>query len=268
MQRFSFFFAALLGLGPVIVSFAAEPPSITAPRATSGDTKVEPDWAQRLTITVGPEKADIVGTNQRALQAAVDYVARLGGGTVKVLAGTYHLRNAVFLQSKVRLSGEGEKTILLKDPSVTTKLAADSDWFDQEVTLEDATGFELGDGICLRTKREGGGGDIVLKRTLVARTGNRFKLDRALRENYWRVNGATASPCSPSSPAKTFPTLSSRTSHWTAIASTTRISMATTPAASSSKTANASPSAASMRGTTTATASAGRSATTCWWKTA
>ena len=80
---------------------------------------------------------------------------------------------------------------------MTTKLAADSDWFDQEVTLEDASGFELGDGICLRTKREGGGGEIVLKRTLVARTGNRFKLDRALRENYWRVNGATVSTLFP-----------------------------------------------------------------------
>jgi len=197
MPRISLAFTVLLGLCPALFCPAAEPPPVTTPRATSGDTRVEPDWAQRLTVTVGPERADIVGTDQRALQAAVDYVARLGGGTVKVLAGTYHLRNAVFLQSKVRLSGEGEKTILLKEPSITTKLAADSDWFDQEITLQDATGFQLGDGICLRTKREGGGGDIVLKRTLVARTGNRFKLDRPLRENYWRVNGATASTLFP-----------------------------------------------------------------------
>jgi hypothetical protein len=189
--------AASAGLTLTLPCRAAEPPPINAPRATSGDTKVEPNWAERLTVTVGQEKADIVGSDQRAIQAAVDYVARLGGGTVKVFAGTYHLRNAVVLQSKVRLLGEGEKTILLKEPSTTTKLAADSDWFDQEITVEDATGLQLGDGVCLRAKREGGGGDVVLKRTLVARTGTRFKLDHALRENLWRINGATASTLFP-----------------------------------------------------------------------
>src|SRR6185436_902821 len=109
-------------------------PMVSTPRATSGDTAIEPDWQQRLTITVGPEKASLVGTSDRVLQAAVDYVSRLGGGTVKVLPGTYRLRNAVYLQSKVRLAGSGSETILIKEPSVTTQLAEDSDWFDQEIT--------------------------------------------------------------------------------------------------------------------------------------
>lgn len=180
-----------------IASGAAEPPPVTAPRATSGDTRIEPDWKDRLSVTVGPANADITGNSQRALQAAVDYVARLGGGTVKVLAGTYRLRNAVHLQSKVRLAGEGERTVLIKETSSTTRLAADSDWFDQEITLDDAAAFELGDGVCLRTKRAGGGGEIVLKRTLVARTENRFKLDRPLRENMWRLNETTVSTLFP-----------------------------------------------------------------------
>ena len=108
MLRSSLVFAVLLGLGPVVCS-AAEPPPIVTPRATSGDTKVEPDWAQRLTITVGPEKADIVGTNQRALQAAVDYVARFGGGTVKILAGTYHQRNAVSFSRRTGSARKGRR---------------------------------------------------------------------------------------------------------------------------------------------------------------
>src|SRR5262245_52813391 len=77
---------------------AAERPIVSVPRATSGDTAIEPEWAQRITITVGPSNADIIGTNDRALQAAVDYVTRLGGGTVRVLLGVYRLRNAVYLQ--------------------------------------------------------------------------------------------------------------------------------------------------------------------------
>src|ERR1043166_8522363 len=97
------------------------------PRATLGDSITEPDWAQRLTITVGPANADLVGATEKPIQAAVDYVARLGGGTVKILPGTYRLRNAVYLQSKVRLLGSGAETVLIKEPSVSCKLAADSD---------------------------------------------------------------------------------------------------------------------------------------------
>jgi hypothetical protein len=180
---------------PFASAIASETPA--SPRATIGDSVVEPAWEQRLAITVGPAKADIVGTSEKAIQAAVDYVARFGGGTVKILPGTYRLRNAVYLQSKVRLLGCGSDTVLIKEPSVTTTLAADSDWFDQEITLTDATGFELGDGVCLRTEKDAAGKIDVVKRTLVARTGNRVKLDRGLRENFWRSAGATVSTLFP-----------------------------------------------------------------------
>lgn len=176
---------------------AADRPPVSTPRATSGDTAVEPDWSQRLTITVGPDRADLVGSSDRVLQAAVDYVARLGGGTVSVLAGTYHLRNAVYLQSKVRLVGSGAATVLMKEPSVTTKLAEDSDWYDQEITLEDASGFAVGDGVCLRAKNPDNGANTVVKRTLVSRHENRFKLDRPLRENFWKRGNATVSTLFP-----------------------------------------------------------------------
>ncbi len=176
---------------------ADDRPPVTRPRATSGDAAVEPNWDERLTITVGPAKADLTGTTEKVLQAAVDYVARLGGGTVRVLPGTYRLRNAVYLRSQVRILGSGADSILIKEPSVATKLAEDSDWYDQEITLDDATGFQVGDGVCLRTKNPHNGGVNVAKRTLVARSGNRFKLDRALRENFWVMGEAKASTLFP-----------------------------------------------------------------------
>ena len=176
---------------------AAERPVVIRPRATSGDAGSEPDWSQRLTLTVGPKGADLIGTGDRALQAAVDYVARLGGGTVKIQPGTYRLRNAIYLQSKVRIVGSGAETVLIKEPSTTTKLAEDSDWYDQEITLADPAGFELGDGVCLRARAPGKTGDDIAKRTLIARTGNRFKLDRPLRENFWRSGDATVSTLFP-----------------------------------------------------------------------
>jgi hypothetical protein len=97
------------------------------PRATLGDSVEEPLWEQQLTISVGQDQsgAEINGTNKKAIQAAVDYVARLGGETVKNLPGTYRLSNAVYLQSNLRLLGSGTDTVLKQEPSVTTTLAKD-----------------------------------------------------------------------------------------------------------------------------------------------
>src|SRR5262245_37067333 len=163
---------------------ADDKPPAASPRATSGDA-LEPRWEQRLTVTVGPRDADLVGKDDKVIQAAVDYVARLGGGTVRILPGTYRLRNAIHLQPKVRLLGSAADSILLKEPSVSCKLAAGADAWAQEVTLAEPKGFEVGDGvrvICidLYSKRLN-----FAQRTLVARSGNRFKLDQPLRENFW-----------------------------------------------------------------------------------
>lgn len=182
-------------LGRVLL--AADRPPVTNPRATSGDTAVEPDWDERLTVTVGPKDAQIVGTTEKGLQAAVDMVARFGGGTVHVLPGTYKLRNSVYLAPNVRILGSGDDSIVIKEPSVKTKLAVDSDWFDQEITLSDAKGFQVGDGVCLKTKNPHNGGIDVAKRTLVARSGNRFKLDKALRQNFWEMGESTAATLFP-----------------------------------------------------------------------
>ncbi len=176
---------------------AQESSMIRNPRATSGDHRVEPNWDERLTLTVGQEKGDIVGKTDKAIQAAVDMVARLGGGTVKIAPGTYQFRNCVWLSSRVRLVGSGAETVLVKSPSNSTKLIEDSDWYDQEVTLADARGFQVGDGICLETKNPHNGGRDVFKGTLVARSGNRFKLNKPLRQNFWLTGGAKLSTLFP-----------------------------------------------------------------------
>lgn len=171
-------------------------PPVTSPRATSGDL-VEPDWKERLQLTVGHKAADLIGTNEKVIQAAVDSVARWGGGTVRILPGVYRFRNAVYLQSNVRIIGSGLDSLIIKEPSVKSPLAADSDWYDQEITLADAKGFAVGDGICLRARNPDDKGNVVIKRTLVARNGNRFKLDRALRENTWLPGSPTAATLFP-----------------------------------------------------------------------
>ena len=108
------FFLATSVLGASSLLTAGPPPRVTNPRATDGDEKYEPEWEKRLTLTVGNKKADLVGNNDKVIQAAVDYVARLGGGTVKILPGTYTLRNAVWLPSRIRIQGSGAESVNTK----------------------------------------------------------------------------------------------------------------------------------------------------------
>src|SRR5262245_1140714 len=114
--------AARLGVAAETGEYAVP---VKVPRATSGDS-VEPQWKERLTITVGPQKADLVGATEKVIQAAVDSMARWGGGTVKILPGTYRFRNAVYLQSKVRILGSGLDSVIVKEPTVMAKLSQDS----------------------------------------------------------------------------------------------------------------------------------------------
>jgi len=187
----------LVGAAFSTKALGADRPPVTKPRQTSGDRVVQPNWKEPLEVTVGTKDADIIGNDHKAIQAAVDYVTRLGGGTVRIRNGTYRLRNAIYLSSNIYLVGEGKDTILIKEPSATTTLLEDSDWYDQEITLKEADHFRVGDGVCLRSKDTKTGVPTVLKRTLVARSGNRFKLDKALRENLWQMNNATCSSLFP-----------------------------------------------------------------------
>lgn len=138
-----------------------------------------------LTITVGTNAGQIQGTDDRALQAAVDYLFALGGGTLQILPGEFRLNNAVHLRTGIRVEGSGPETVLIKKPSIRMRLARDADWYDREIELVDADGFEVGNGIALQAQHAQGRGRSTKKRTLVARDGNRFLLDRALHENFW-----------------------------------------------------------------------------------
>ncbi len=191
---------AIATLGAIALcngSRGEDPPAPIQPRATDGDHRAEPNWTERLTISVGQTQGDLVGNDDKVIQGALDYVARYGGGTVQVLPGTYTLRNAIVLPSHTRLIGSGEDSILTKIPSTSTALAEDSDWYDQEITLADAQHFRVGDGVVLRAKNPHHGGPTVIKRTLVARDGNRFKLNEGLRENLWLQGNPTCASLFP-----------------------------------------------------------------------
>ncbi len=98
-------------------------------------------------VTVGLRDADINGGDQRALQAAVDYVGNLGGGVVEIGPGEYLMRDSLHLRSRVTVKGAGEQTVLKKDREFRSPLAADSDFGEAAITVRNPEGFAVGRGV-------------------------------------------------------------------------------------------------------------------------
>src|SRR6266545_1485053 len=99
---------------------------------------------QRPHITVGLSGADIVGADNRALQAAVDYIAGLGGGTVEIGPGEFMMHDSLHLRSFVTVRGIKGKTILRKAKAASSPLALDGDYGEEQITVANAEGFEVG----------------------------------------------------------------------------------------------------------------------------
>jgi parallel beta-helix repeat protein len=151
----------------------------------------KPVEAHLPVVTVGISEGMFRGADHFAIQGAVDYVARYGGGTVQILPGKYILRNAIFLPSFVTLIGSGEETILEKHPSQTVELVEDCDWYSWSVVVKSTFGFAIGDGITISSRRIDNRESMqVTLHTIVGIEGNQLFLDSLPRVNHWLGNDA------------------------------------------------------------------------------
>ncbi len=151
-----------------------------------------------LVLTVGQAEGDLRGSDDKAIQAGVDYLHRLGGGTLRILPGVYELKNAIYLHPHITLSGSGEQTVLRKSDGVATTLVRDSDWYEYGVEANDPAGFAPGGGIMLRTSTGPGQWQYdVLRATITAVEGKVLFLDRMTQKNFWIQDDATAATLFP-----------------------------------------------------------------------
>jgi hypothetical protein len=147
------------------------------------------------TITVGRASADIVGTDHRALQAAVEYVAQLGGGTVQIGPGEYLMRDSLHLRPNVTVRGTPGKTILRKAPGATSALALDGDYGEEQITLADPAGFDVGCGVAIWDSNSGGFHTTVAR--ITGRRGNTVSISRPLNADCMVSNNARAATVFP-----------------------------------------------------------------------
>jgi hexosaminidase len=153
---------------------------------------------RNLVLTIGQTEGDLQGKDDKVIQAGIEYLNRVGGGTLHILPGVYNLQNAIYLRPNITLRGSGEKTVLRKAGSVVTALSRDSDWFEYGVQVNDVKGFVPGGGIMLRSKT--GTGDWqydVLRATITDIEGDVLFLDRLTKENFWIDKDATAATIFP-----------------------------------------------------------------------
>ena len=134
--------------------------------------------AERPTIRVGLRDADITGSDNRALQAAVDYVARLGGGTVEIGPGEYAMRDSLHLRSHVTVRGTPGKTILRKARAAVSPLKLDGDYGEEQITVANPDGFRPGFGVAIWDKNSGGFHTTVAR--ITGQNGNSFSIDMPL----------------------------------------------------------------------------------------
>ena len=103
-----------------------------------------------MKLSVGPKSGDLQGKDDKVLQAALDYLDRLGGGILQIFPGEYTLHNVLYLHSNLEIEGAGEATVLKKAPSITSPFARLTEWYETQVQVEDPSGFFPGCGVMLQ----------------------------------------------------------------------------------------------------------------------
>jgi len=148
------------------------------PREMQVATAMHSKMAQLARVTVGHKDTDLIGSDNRVLQAAVDYIGGLGGGTVEIGEGEYLMRDSLHLRPNVTVRGVKGKTILRKAAGAVSPLAIDGDFGEEQITVQDPNGFASGCGVAIWDKNAGGFHTTVAR--ITGQNGNIFSISKPL----------------------------------------------------------------------------------------
>ncbi len=148
-----------------------------------------------VSVSVGCRDADIVGCDNRALQAAVDYVANLGGGEVLIGPGEYLMRDSLHLRNRVVVRGAGDQTVLKKDREYRTDLSADGDFGEAAITVANTTGLDIGRGVYVASRSQRNFHGVCA--TILNRRDNYFTLNRTMNADILMADGGFAATIFP-----------------------------------------------------------------------
>lgn len=193
----------LLAASIVAASCARAEPPAAPPTQLPG--RMHEPVAESIRIRVGHADTakggdhDFTGRDQRVLQAAVDLAATFDTGSarpiVEIGPGRFEMRDSLHLRSGVEVRGVPGQTILAPRRAVTSKLALDGDYGEEQITLASPEGFAVGDGVLIEADDVKYFHGTVAR--IIGRSGNTFMLDQPLRADCMVKRNARASTVFP-----------------------------------------------------------------------
>lgn len=124
------------------ITFTSAPPSGTGNvlvRYLQGLPQGYADWTSITgkpfieAATYGATAGGVASVNAAGIQSAIDYAASLGGGFVRLTAGTYDISDTLVMKNKVILIGEGSATTEIRLANNTNKTMVKSYNYDSLV---------------------------------------------------------------------------------------------------------------------------------------
>lgn len=142
---------------------------------------------ENLCLSVGHQNADLTGSTNTVIQAAVDRIAAAGGGAVKILPGNYIMHDSLHLRTGVRVEGSGSDTVLLKPPSVSSPIIYFLGYGHFDVSVAEPEKFKVGTGICVTDLDAGGFYNTVT--AVIGKNGSELIIGKMLNHDYHPSRG-------------------------------------------------------------------------------
>lgn len=150
----------------------------------------------KMMITVGESSGDLTGGTNRVIQAAIDYVSFLGGGTVRLTEGVFRIESTVHLRSGVKLEGSPGCTVLQQCEERISAITTDADLHERQVSVEHPDLFPVGQTVTVRRAAESRGfGDTVA--VVTGKDRNILYLDRELHSTTLLAEGGIVTTQTP-----------------------------------------------------------------------
>lgn len=131
-------------------------------------------------ITVGDDSCDVRGFTNAHIQSAVDCAGT--GGEVVLSAGVFSMADALHLRSGVTVRGQGDMTILRKNPMKAAGITTLIGYGHNDLIVETPEALAAGEGVIVSDDASGGFTDTT--GTLTHRDGETWFIDRLTVHDY------------------------------------------------------------------------------------
>ncbi|MFH1071656.1 MAG: right-handed parallel beta-helix repeat-containing protein [Candidatus Glassbacteria bacterium] len=127
---------------------------------TMGESAGSPSAAAKTVTVAQSGQADVVGTDDIALQKAADMLSP--GDTLSIGPGVYTLGNSLVIPvSGVTVRGVPGETVLKKAPGIASRVIDGGDWGESDLRVAEPEKFRAGMGVSMTDRRHDGGYYVV-----------------------------------------------------------------------------------------------------------